>query len=1553
MRLKNTLSFILCFALFFSGMTLNVLADEAEAITAKAANGSTISITAVNRAIAASDEMILFTRENSSKLTDPNPYAAAAVVDYHEGTYSVTEVTYRAGAVEIPTNGFVLFGHGSSEQWIKDNMSPGDPVEIIGYTLPVPVVGGPQLITEQGILPIDVVDQDQPANTIAVYTRHFGEMTRPFSEDTVQYIITNDVSVVKSTYDVHGQNGTYIPANGYVISVSGSAASSLSLVVGQSVQAINIDIPILPSKYLKVNGIAVGIDKINGPRGTGEVVLYQPTYGATTNQNAWGMELTVVGNKVINIVAIASDPNTGGYLENNSSIPADGYVLSIQASSPYYNQLADKVSVGTEVELVTDSLIYQAARTSYDAFNPKVKEDNLAGWDNVGNVPYPGFRGSDQLIVYDRNYGEETGTNPWGNEVIVNANGYVTNNGGNNSKIPEGGYVLSGHGVKNTWLKNNALVGAKLSLDFAKKEVLVIFTPESYLDKASISIDSAERALQLSKDHFMDVPYAGIEQKIVEAKAVYEVVKQRLNESGTNGLMDLLNDLDQKVTEASYMNFESPKVQTRGLWMRPKEKNLEQVRDHVKKIKETGINAIYLETWWNGYTTWPTSLPDTELNPLYEGFDVLGAFIEEGKKQGIEIHAWVENFFVGGPVVVNHPDWRMISRQGIDYEVGLNNAKWYWLNPALPQARDFVASVYNELITKYDIASLHLDYARYPDSKDYTNDFGYDTYTRNLFSEKYGVDPLDLHPGDHYWDEWLQFRADMINTWVVRVVDEAHQIKPELQITAAVWPNYEEAPKSHAQEVKYWLDHNLIDHLFHMSYAPGSELTVTDLRNSMALAGHNAFVSSGLDAFQGNPTSAVVDQIIEATKNDGAGAALFEFEGLFNYKYDKVLKIGVYRNQTILPEYDTTKPLATVMEEMIRKINEIYVPFQGMSRQEGDTLIHKIQPTVQALNTNEDMRADTATIAKQQIESLRSDLDANSSINPEVKNRMILDLDYGLKMVNIYFSKAASKAQLSTLTVSKGKLNPAFNPSIYAYQVDVDNTVTTLNITASASNPTAKIFVDGKNYASDSAIPVQLKVGLNSVTLQVMSEDGLTINYNLSINRASMGDPGNSSGNGGGNSGGGNITTTTPPQDKVEPSTNVRLDSSALSLKSEKKPNGQTMLTAIVSADELNKAFQRLKESKESPGTVTIELLGEDDIQQVGIPVQSLIDALTNVPNATIVIQGNHAVYELPVSLTNLSAYIKELGADAKDAVLYVTIEQVKGKDLEQIRSQAERENATLVDDRVIDFSVRVETNGKMKIFSNFGNEYLKRSIILAQSISSDTATAIYIDPNTGRFSFVPSIFTAQGGQTVVMMKRNGNSKYAVIQSSRTFKDLKNHWAKSDIELLASKRIIEGLSVDQFAPDQKVTRAEFVSLLVRSLGLNSDTSITQFHDVSNSDWFAGAVGAAVNAGIAKGNEDGSFKPHDSITREQMAVMISRALSFAGKSVQAPTPLDLTVYHDEETISVWAQAAVAETLDAGILKGVTSTAFEPNIHTSRAQAAVAVKRMLQYLGFINS
>lgn len=859
------------------------------------------------------------------------------------------------------------------------------------------------LIVENGSpYAIDLVDENRQPDKLAIYTRNFGTSTKPFGADTVEYIVSNDVTVVNSTYAQNGAAGTPIPSTGYVISASGRAAAALSsLDVGQSVRVVNVDIPVLPAKYFTVNGMTVGINKLNGPRNSNDIVYYDSSYGSRTNQNEWGMEITVADHLVTKVIAYNGEMN-------NSAIPENGYVLSVQIGNDAYDRLNGSVKVGDSVNLVLNSLTYQASKTSFDAFNPKVREDNPAGWDDVGNVPYPGFRGTDQMIVYNRSYGEHTGTNPWGNEVAVNADGFVISNGGNNKEIPEGGYVLSGHGVKNAWLTTNAVIGAKVKLDIAKKQVLIIFTPESYLDKAMISIQHAEQSLQKSKELYLDVPYAAITQQIADAKTVYEQAKTEIGKGGDGKLFDLLQQLDRMVTDANYMNFESRKVETRGLWLRPKEKNVQQVREHLQKIKAANINAVYLETWWDGYTTWPTTLADTELNPMYNGFDVLGAYIEEGKKLGIEIHAWVENFFAGGPVVANHPDWLLISRKGDNYEEGTYGAKWYWLNPALPAARDFVSSVYKELIAKYDIASIHLDYARYPGSGDYTNDFGYDTYTRAQFKQQHGVDPIDLKPGDAKWDTWLQFRANVINTWVERVADEAHSLKPNLQITAAVWPNYVEAPKSHAQETKYWLDHNLIDEVFHMSYVPDSSLIIQDLKNTLNIARNHAFVASGIDTFQGNATSVVIDQVNEANKNGAAGTALFEFEGLFNYKYDKELKLGVYRNEAIQADYRTTLPAATVLEEMIRKIDNIYIPFQGMNDTDAVYYKQKIRSAVQSLKASPQMTYRTASKVLKAVDRIKAKLGRADAIHTEVKSRMVNDLNDSGKMLQVYLAKNRS-----------------------------------------------------------------------------------------------------------------------------------------------------------------------------------------------------------------------------------------------------------------------------------------------------------------------------------------------------------------------------------------------------------------------------------------------------------------------------------------------------------------------------------------------------------------
>jgi hypothetical protein len=122
-------------------------------------------------------------------------------------------------------------------------------------------------------------------------------------------------------------------------------------------------------------------------------------------------------------------------------------------------------------------------------------------------------------------------------------------------------------------------------------------------------------------------------------------------------------------------------------------------------------------------------------------------------------------------------------------------------------------------------------------------------------------------------------------------------------------------------------------------------------------------------------------------------------------------------------------------------------------------------------------------------------------------------------------------------------------------------------------------------------------------------------------------------------------------------------------------------------------------------------------------------------------------------------------------------------------------------------------------------------------------------------------------------------SLYTVMKYEKTFKDIANHWAKADIEKMAAKYIAMGKSETNFEPDAEITRAEFTALLVRALGLK-DTSANKapFRDVKEDKWYFSQVNIALEAGIASKRDGVSYRPDISITREEMALMIVRALS---------------------------------------------------------------------------
>jgi hypothetical protein len=283
----------------------------------------------------------------------------------------------------------------------------------------------------------------------------------------------------------------------------------------------------------------------------------------------------------------------------------------------------------------------------------------------------------------------------------------------------------------------------------------------------------------------------------------------------------------------------------------------------------------------------------------------------------------------------------------------------------------------------------------------------------------------------------------------------------------------------------------------------------------------------------------------------------------------------------------------------------------------------------------------------------------------------------------------------------------------------------------------------------------------------------------------------------------------------------------------------------------------------------------------------------------------------------------------------------------------------------VVDFKLTAEANGQTAEIRDFGGTYMARAIVVGGDAVNRNLMAVHYDPVTKTVSFIPSVHAVRtdGKQEVVMMSTH-NSMYTVIDTSgKTFTDLSGHWSKADVELLASKLIVNGVADNRFAPDADITRTEFAALLVRALGVSADLSANQsgFADVAADAWYAPVVQAASKAGLVSGITPDRFAPNERITREQMAVMISRAITVTGQQAKAAAsqgnPVGqadqlLAKFADHISISSWAQAAVAQTAGAGIMTGMGGGIFAPSQYATRAQATVMLKRFLQYVRFID-
>ncbi|MCJ8014731.1 S-layer homology domain-containing protein [Paenibacillus sp. KQZ6P-2] len=196
----------------------------------------------------------------------------------------------------------------------------------------------------------------------------------------------------------------------------------------------------------------------------------------------------------------------------------------------------------------------------------------------------------------------------------------------------------------------------------------------------------------------------------------------------------------------------------------------------------------------------------------------------------------------------------------------------------------------------------------------------------------------------------------------------------------------------------------------------------------------------------------------------------------------------------------------------------------------------------------------------------------------------------------------------------------------------------------------------------------------------------------------------------------------------------------------------------------------------------------------------------------------------------------------------------------------------------------------------------------------------------------------------MVQFKTDHMGRYTVAYVKKTFEDIgKYPWAQRAIETLSTKGIIQGTSATNYSPANKVTRADYILMLIRALQLNAQVE-DQFADVRKGDYYYEAVGIAKKLGIVKGVEGNTFQPKAEITRQEMMVMAARALKAAGIMDVEGTSADLTRYKDAGKVSNYAVESVAGLSSKGIVQG-DGNYIQPLANATRAETATFMYRIL--------
>ena len=202
--------------------------------------------------------------------------------------------------------------------------------------------------------------------------------------------------------------------------------------------------------------------------------------------------------------------------------------------------------------------------------------------------------------------------------------------------------------------------------------------------------------------------------------------------------------------------------------------------------------------------------------------------------------------------------------------------------------------------------------------------------------------------------------------------------------------------------------------------------------------------------------------------------------------------------------------------------------------------------------------------------------------------------------------------------------------------------------------------------------------------------------------------------------------------------------------------------------------------------------------------------------------------------------------------------------------------------------------------------------------------------------------FSIQAGATAPAVPIVPAVPSTPTEQTTVFSDMIGYdWAKEAVNSLYEAKIVSGTGSGSFSPQREVTREEFIKLVCVAFDVEKNDAELKFSDVKVGEWYYPYVTYGVNLGIIKGISEERFGVGQHITREDMAVMIQRALEAKNVNIAVGS----LEFNDSASISDYATDAVAALTAEGIINGVGDNRFLPKATATRAEAAVIIYRCI--------